>query len=94
MLVVHSALNLSTPIGATTATVLQAFSNACRLFRATPYVASKEKCSQIDKYNVLHVTFGYEVSQKKRKRVEECLGWMKIIRLVGKLPHREKERVD
>jgi len=36
---------------------------------------------------------GYEVSQKKRKRIEEVFGWMKSIGLLRKLRHRGLERV-
>lgn len=31
---------------------------------------------------------GYAVSQKKRKRLEECFGWLKDIPLLRKLNHR------
>jgi hypothetical protein len=36
---------------------------------------------------------GYQVSQKKRKRIEEVFGWMKSIGLLRKLRHRGLERV-
>jgi IS5 family transposase len=32
---------------------------------------------------------GYAVSQRKRKRVEECFGWLKTIALLRKVRHRE-----
>jgi hypothetical protein len=31
---------------------------------------------------------GYRISQKKRKRIEECFGWLKTIALVRKVRHR------
>ena len=31
---------------------------------------------------------GYDVSQKKRKRIEECFGWLKTIALLRKVRHR------
>jgi hypothetical protein len=31
---------------------------------------------------------GYAVSQRKRKRVEECFGWLKTIALLRKVRHR------
>jgi hypothetical protein len=34
------------------------------------------------------------VSQKKRKRIEECFGWLKTIALMRKLRHRGTLRVD
>jgi hypothetical protein len=38
---------------------------------------------------------GYAVSQKKRKRIEECFGWLKDIALLRKLregPKKEKSK--
>jgi hypothetical protein len=31
---------------------------------------------------------GYAISQRKRKRVEECFGWLKTIALLRKVWHR------
>ena len=31
---------------------------------------------------------GYGVSQRKRKRIEECFGWLKTIALLRRLRHR------
>jgi hypothetical protein len=31
---------------------------------------------------------GYRISQIKRKRIEECFGWLKTIALLRKLRHR------
>ena len=36
---------------------------------------------------------GYEVSQRKRKGIEEVFGWMKTVGLLRKLRHRGLERV-
>jgi hypothetical protein len=36
---------------------------------------------------------GYQLSQKKRKRIEEVSGWMKSIGLLRKLRHRGLDRV-
>ena len=33
------------------------------------------------------------VSQRKRKRIEECFGWMKTIGLMRKTRHKGTERV-
>jgi transposase len=68
------------------------FVEDCRHFKITPHVAAKEKGSQIDGRTTRHP--GYEISQKKRKRIEECFGWMKTIGLLAKLRHRGKARVD
>jgi len=44
---------------------------------ATPHVARKKSKGAIDGRTSRHS--GYEVSQRKRKRIEECYGWMKTI---------------
>ncbi len=42
--------------------------------------------SAIDARTTRHAS--YDVSQKKRKRIEECFGWLKDIALLRKLKHR------
>ena len=37
---------------------------------------------------------GYTLSQKKRKRIEECFGWLKTIALLRKVRHRGTLKVD
>ena len=37
---------------------------------------------------------GYGISQKKRKRIEECFGWLKTIALLRKFRHRGTLTVD
>ncbi|MBI4459067.1 MAG: IS5 family transposase [Acidobacteria bacterium] len=61
-----------------------------RARQVTPHVAQR-KWSAIDGRTTQRE--GYGVSQKKRKRVEECFGWMKTIGLLRKLRHRGLERV-
>ena len=61
----------------------------CRHMNVTPHVAQNEKRpggSAIDERTTRHA--GYAISQKKRKRIEECFGWMKDIALLRKLKHR------
>jgi hypothetical protein len=48
--------------------------------------------SAVDERTTRHV--GYQLSQKKRKRIEEVFGWMKSIGLLRKLRHRGLERVE
>jgi len=36
----------------------------------------------------------YTISQKKRKRIEECFGWLKTIALLRKVRHRGTLKVD
>ena len=66
----------------------------CRNMNVTPQVAQNTKRSggsAIDGRTTRHA--GYEVSQKKRKRIEECFGWLKTIALMRKVRHRGLEKV-
>jgi hypothetical protein len=42
--------------------------------------------SAIDRRTTRHS--GYAISQRKRKRIEECFGWLKAIALMRKVRHR------
>jgi IS5 family transposase len=60
----------------------------------TPHVAQNVKRrggSAIDSRTTRHQ--GYGVSQRKRKRIEECFGWLKTIALLRKVRHRGLEKV-
>ena len=66
----------------------------CRHMNVTPQVAQNIKRnggSAVDARTTRHT--GYEVSQRKRKRIEECFGWMKTIALMRKVRHRGLEKV-
>jgi transposase len=61
----------------------------CRQLNATPHVAQNTKRpggSAIDARTTRHA--GYKISQQKRKRIEECFGWLKTTALLRKLRHR------
>ena len=62
----------------------------------TPHVAqypeTPHRGSAIDGRTTRHP--GYEVSQRKRKLVEQCFGWMKTVGLLRKLRHRGGARVN
>src|SRR5580700_435840 len=61
----------------------------CRNLKVTPHVAQnleRPGGSAIDGRTTQHV--GYAISQRKRKRVEECFGWLKTIALLRKVRHR------
>ena len=64
-----------------------------RQVKATPHVAqnNKGRKSAIDGRTTRHV--GYEISQRKRKRIEEIFGWMKTVGGMRKLRHRGLELV-
>jgi transposase len=57
----------------------------------TPHVAAKSMNSCVDKRTTN--TTGYQISQVKRKRIEECFGWMKDIGLMRKLRHVGRAKV-
>ena len=62
-----------------------------RNVRATPHVAQKARSSAIDQRTTRHT--GYQISQRKRKQIEEIFGWMKTIGGMRKLRHRGLELV-
>jgi transposase len=65
------------------------FVEQCRHMNVTPHVAQnngRRGGSAIDARTTRHT--GYDISQKKRKRIEECFGWLKDIALLRKMKHR------
>ena len=66
----------------------------CRNLKVTPHVAqnlARPGGSAIDARTTQHP--GYAISQRKRKRIEECFGWLKTIALLRKVRHRGVFRV-
>lgn len=65
-----------------------------REMNVTPHVAQNDtnRSSAIDGRTTRHP--GYEVSQRKRKRVEEIFGWLKTVGLLRKVKYRGVELVD
>ena len=70
-----------------------AFIEGLRAQQATPHVAqnTNNRSSAIDQRTTRHS--GYEVSQRKRKRIEEIFGWLKTIGMMRKTRHRGLFRV-
>lgn len=67
----------------------------CRHMKVTPHVAqndSRPGGSAVDERTTRHES--YRISQRKRKRVEECFGWLKTIALLRKIRHRGVLKVD
>ena len=65
------------------------FVKECRHMRVVPHVAqnlARRGGSAIDGRTTRHP--GYVISQRKRKRIEECFGWLKTIALLRKVRHR------
>ena len=58
----------------------------------TPHIARKASYSAIDVRTTCHP--GYQVSQRKRKLVEQVFGWMKTVGGLRKLRHRGGALVD
>ena len=66
----------------------------CRGMNVTPHVAqnrTRNGGSAIDGRTARHA--GYAVSQRKRKRIEECFGWLKTVGLMRKVRHRGIQKV-
>jgi transposase len=60
-----------------------------RELNVTPHVSQNEKRpggSAIDARTTRHT--GYQISQRKRKRIEEVFGWMKTVGMLRKTRHR------
>src|SRR5260221_11413331 len=71
------------------------FVRGCRNIWGAPHVGQnlgRRGGSAIDNRTTLHE--GYALSQKKRKRIEECLCWLKTIALLRKVRHRGTLKVD
>lgn len=65
------------------------FADVMRELHVTPHVSQNEKRpggSAIDGRTTRHA--GYQVSQRKRKRIEEVFGWMKTVGMLRKTRHR------
>jgi len=70
------------------------FVEELRQRNVTPHVAEnicRNRHSAIDKRTTRHP--GYEISQKKRKRIEEVFGWMKTVGLMKQTRYRGTDRV-
>jgi hypothetical protein len=65
-----------------------------RNMNVTPHVAqnnNRRGGSAIDQRTTRHA--GYQVSQKKRKRIEEVFGWLKTVGMLRKTRHRGLHKV-
>jgi transposase len=71
------------------------FVRECRNLHVTPHVAQnlgRRGGSAIDGRTSRQAS--YLLSQKKRKRIEECFGWLKTVALLRKVRHRGTLKVD
>jgi len=64
-----------------------------RGMNSTPHVAQNDtnRRSAVDQRTTRHA--GYEISQRKRKRVEQTFGWMKMVGMQKKVKLRGIEKV-
>ena len=90
----HVATTHRVTVGADKGYDTRDFVEALRLVQVTPHVAQNisRRSSAIDGRTTRHA--GYEVSQWKRKRVEEIFGWLKTVGLLRKTRHRGRARVS
>ena len=89
----HVATTHRVTVGADKGYDTRDFVQALRLLAVTPHVAQNtaHRASAIDQRTTRHA--GFEVSQWKRKRVEEIFGWLKTVGLLRKTRHRGRRRV-
>ena len=82
-------------VGADKAYDTRGFVKACRKMNVTPHVAQNLKRtggSAIDGRTTRYA--GYAVSQRKRKRIEQCFGWGKTIGPIRQVMMQGLEKVD
>lgn len=82
-------------VGADKAYDTRSFVKACREIGATPHVAQNTNRvggSAIDARTTRHT--GYALSQRKRKRIEQCFGWGKLIGPMRQVMLRGLDKVD
>jgi len=82
-------------VGADKAYDTKGFVKACREMRVTPHVAqniNRNGGSAIDGRTTRHV--GYEISQRKRKCIEQCFGWGKVIGPIRQVMVQGLQKVD
>jgi len=71
------------------------FVGALRRIKVTPHVAqntARNGGSAIDGRTTRHA--GYEVSQRKRKRIEQCFGWGKVVGPIRQVMAHGLDKVD
>ncbi len=90
----HVATAHRVTVGADKGDDTRDFVEALRPLAVTPHVAqnTSNRSSAIDRRTTRHA--GYELSQWKRKRVEEIFGWLKTVGLLRKTRHRGRRRVN
>ena len=70
----------------------QEFGKNLRGMNITPHIAPRQHSRVIDGRTTRHKT--YQISQRKRKRIEEIFGWAKTIGVIRKAKMRGREKID
>jgi transposase len=81
-----------TTLGADKAYDVRAFVETLRAIKVVPHIARKNASYSTVKIGTTRQV-GYQLSQRKRKRVEEIFGWLKTVGMMRKTRHRGKRRV-
>lgn len=68
------------------------FAENLRDLNITPHIAQKKNGKSVDGRTTRHE--GYEISQRKRKRVEEIFGWAKTVGLIRKAKLRGRANIE
>ena len=95
MLATVAGPNKRVTVGADKAYDTRGFVKACREINVTPHVAQNTRRSggsAIDGRTTRHA--GYGVSQRKRKRIEQCFGWGKVIGPMRQVMVHGLDKVD
>ena len=82
-------------VGADKAYDTRGFVKTCRDINVTPHVAqniNRSGGSAIDERTTRHV--GYDISQRKRKCIEQCFGWGKLIGPIRQVMVQGLDKVD
>jgi hypothetical protein len=82
-------------VGADKAYDTKGFVKACRDINVTPHVAqntNRNGGSAIDGRTARHL--GYEIGQRKRRRIEQCFGWGKLIGPMRQVMVQGLDKVD
>ncbi len=82
-------------VGADKAYDTRGFVKACRDMNVTPHVAqniNRSGGSAVDGRTTRHV--GYEISQRKRKCIEQCFGWGKTVGGLAQVMVQGLDKVD
>ncbi|MBI3448187.1 MAG: IS5 family transposase [Acidobacteria bacterium] len=91
-MVCSTPVKTRTTLGADKAYDVRSFAEALRHLYIVPHTARKNASYSTIKISTTRQV-GYQLSQRKRKRVEEIFGWLKTVGMMRKTRHRGERRV-